>query len=267
MPSVHSCELDDRGGVLVRPNPTAATFIDVSTPAPARPARARLGRWPFDDAVVHLVLLDHHMVPTADDLDDWVRQAHGRGASHVRTGALFPNATAPFLDAGFRVIDTLTLLAADLEATAHLAPAPGEQTSVRMRRLRPRMLAEAATIDRRSFARQWANDRAALDEITAATPFHRSRSIHLDGRMVAFSISGRADQAGYVQRVAVDPSARRRGFARLLVDDALGWMRRRGVTRALVNTAADNRGALTLYQSVGFVEQPGQLLILERALR
>ncbi len=124
MPSVHSCELDDRGGVLVRPNPAAATFIDVSTPAPARPARARLGRWPFDDAVVHLVLLDHHMVPTAGDLDDWVRQAHDRGATHVRTGALFPNATAPFLDAGFRVIDTLTLLAADLETTAHLDPAP-----------------------------------------------------------------------------------------------------------------------------------------------
>jgi ribosomal protein S18 acetylase RimI-like enzyme len=129
------------------------------------------------------------------------------------------------------------------------------------------MLREAAEIDRRSFSRQWANDRAALDEITAATPHHRSRSIHVGRQMAAFSISGRADRAGYVQRLVVDPSARRQGFARLLLDDALDWMRRRDVTRVLVNTASDNEAALTLYRSAGFEDQPGALVILERALR
>ena len=128
------------------------------------------------------------------------------------------------------------------------------------------MLHAAADIDRRSFPREWANDRAALDEITAATPHHRSRAIHTGRTMVAFSISGRADDVGYVQRLAVDPSARRQGLARVLLDDAIDWMQRRGVTRALVNTATDNRAALTLYRSAGFVEQPGNLVILERAL-
>ena len=111
------------------------------------------------------------------------------------------------------------------------------------------MLDEAADIDRRSFSPPWANDASALGDIMTATPYHRSRSVHVDGRMVAFSISGRADRSGYVQRLAVDPSARRHGFARLLLDDALRWMTRRGVSQAMVNTATDNRSALALYES------------------
>ena len=52
-----------------------------------------------------------------------------------------------------------------------------------------------------------------------------------------------------------------------LLDDALRWMRRRDVTRTMVNTAVDNHAALSLYATTGFERQPGSLLILERALR
>jgi GNAT superfamily N-acetyltransferase len=246
----------------------------VSSLAAARPARARLGRWPYDDAVVHLVLLDHHMVPTDADIAGWIDQANGQGARLLRTGALFPNSTPPFLAAGFQVADTLTLLACrvgsrrngDVNTSGAPRPLPMTGGSIRMRRLRPAMLSEAADIDRRSFSTPWANDIAALADIMSATPYHRSRSVHQDGRMVAFSISGRADRSGYVQRLAVDPSARRQGFASLLLDDALHWMRRRSVSEAMVNTAAGNRSALSLYESAGFERQPGSLSILERAL-
>jgi ribosomal protein S18 acetylase RimI-like enzyme len=239
----------------------------VSSLAAARPARARLGRWPYDDHVAHLVLVDHHMVPTGDDVAGWIADAEATGARIVRTGALFPNATASFLAAGFHVADTLALLE---RRTADDPTSPRRQRpddTVRLRRLRPSMLADAAEIDRRSFSRPWANDVVALADIMAATPYHRSRCVHLAGRMVAFSISGRADRTGYVQRLAVDPSARRRGFAHLLLADALHWMRRREVSRAMVNTASDNHSALSLYDAVGFVRQPDSLLILERTLR
>lgn len=241
----------------------------MSSLAAARPARARLGRWPYHDDVAHLVLLDHHMVPTGADIAGWVDEASRHGAVAVRTGALFPNATAPFLDAGFQVADTLTLLQRPLAgATRAAAPTHGGMgESIRLRRLRPAMLADAATIDRRAFSTPWANDTTALADIMTATPFHRSRSVHVDGRMVAFSISGRAGRSGYVQRLAVDPSSRRRGFARLLLDDAVRWMQRRDVAEAMVNTAADNRPALSLYESLGFEQQRGSLLILERSLR
>ncbi len=235
----------------------------MSSLAAAPPARARLGPWPYDERVAHLVLLDHHMVPTTAEIASWIADASQQGARLVRTGALFPNAVAAFLDSGFRVADTLTLLT----RPATTGPPPRVRGAVRLRRLRPTMLSEAAEIDRRSFSKPWANDASALGDIMGATPYHRSRSVHLDGRMVAFSISGRSDRSGYVQRLAVDPSARRRGFARLLLDDALRWMARRDTSEAMVNTASDNRAALTLYASFGFERQPGELLILERALR
>jgi len=241
----------------------------VSSLAAARPARARLGRWPYDDQVAHLVLLDHQMVPTSTDIESWIAEATRRDARTVRTGAIFPNAAAPFLDAGFHVADTLTLLALHVrDRTQSSSPRRARPSgSVRLRRLRPAMLAEAAEIDRRAFSAPWANDTSALADIMTATPHHRSRTVHVDGRMVAFSISGRADRCGYVQRLAVDPSARRCGFANLLLDDALHWMHRRDVEQAMVNTAFDNRPALALYQSVGFDPRPDSLLILEQALR
>jgi len=245
-----------------------STFGAVSSLAAARPARARLGRWPYDQLVAHLVLLDHHMEPSTADVARWVDEAAQQGAHAVRTGALFPNAAPAFFDAGFHVADTLTLLARDLDhlPSPGIAPRPRGGAPIKLRRLRPPMLREAAEIDRRSFSTPWANDAEALADILDATPYHRSRCVHLDGRMVGFSISGRADRSGYIQRLAVDPGTRRLGIAQLLLADALRWMQRRDITRALVNTATDNRAALALYQSVGFEHQPGSLVILERAL-
>jgi ribosomal protein S18 acetylase RimI-like enzyme len=215
------------------------------------------------------------MVPTSLDVAGWIGEAGDQGARTVRTGALFPEAVPAFLDAGFEVVDTLTLLSCPIAAVHRTSPAPTgrhphsrrPEDQLRMRRLRTPMMRDAAEIDRRSFAAPWANDAAALTDIMTATPYHRSRSVHHGRRMVGFSISGRANRSGYVQRLAVDPSVRRRGIARLLLDDALHWMGRRGVERVMVNTASDNHRALALYESSGFERVPGSLLILEREVR
>ena len=141
--------------MTVRPCPSPSTFGPVSSLAAARPARARLGRWPYDDSVAHLVLLDHHMVPTTTDVARWVAEAAATGAAVVRTGALFPDSTAPFLESGFRVADTLTLLDRALPGRTPVTrsprsgPIPQAAGAVRLRRLRPSMLHEAAEIDRR----------------------------------------------------------------------------------------------------------------------
>lgn len=211
------------------------------------------------------MLLDHQMVPTSADVTGWMRAATERGAHAIRTGALFSDSVPPFLDAGFSVIDTLALLSIDLISVAEPRRAPG--SSVRIRRLRPSMLDDAAGVDRSAFSDPWANDRATLRDIMSATPHHRSRCIHVGGRMVAFSISGCSDHGGYVQRLAVDPSARRQGFARLLLADSLAWMRRRHVEHAMVNTASNNAAALDLYATAGFTVEPSSLVILERDLR
>ena len=161
-------------------------------------------------------------------------------------------------------IDRLRLLELDLDDAERRRPEP---TSLRLKRLRRSMLDDAARVDRQAFRAPWANDAAALADIMSATPQHRSRCIHLDGRLVAFAISGRAAAWGYIQRLAVDPAVQRRGIGRVLVGDAVSWMQRRQVARVLVNTAIDNEAALALYHSAGFDDRPDDLTILERALR
>lgn len=240
-----------------------STFGAVNTAAAEHPVRARLGIWPHEPDVAHLVLLDHHMQPTAHHVADWIAQARARGARSVRTGALFAPSTPAFTAAGFRPIDTLRLLELDLRGWQPAADTPHRR---RLRRLRSPMLHDAAGVDQLAFAAPWANTASALGDIVAATPQARARCICIDGEMVAFSICGRATHSGYVQRLAVHPDARRQGLAAQLLTDALGWMRRRDVRRVLVNTATDNHAALTLYRANGFQDQTEDLLILEHAL-
>jgi [ribosomal protein S18]-alanine N-acetyltransferase len=233
----------------------------VNNTAAEHHVRARLGPWPYDREVAHLVLLDHHMVPDVDDVRSWIAQARSQGARALRTGALFPPSTPAFTAQGFDAIDELRLL----ELTVG-SERPGERTGVRVRRLGASQIEAAAAVDRRAFPSPWANDGPALVDIIRATPRSRARCVLVEGRLVAFSISGQAASTGYVQRLAVDPDVRRRGLARRLLADAVDWMRRRDIERVLVNTATDNLAALALYRSFGFVERPEPLTILERTL-
>jgi ribosomal-protein-alanine N-acetyltransferase len=242
--------------------------VNLATAGPA--ARARLGTWPNEPDVGHLVLIDHAMVPTSRDVASWLDALRGRDLRAVRTGALFPVATEAFRAAGFHTIDRLVLFRSDLSSgssTPAATLAPRRRGRASTRRLTRRRLDEAAAIDQRAFGRQWGNDARSLDDVRCATPHQRSRSITADGHLVGFAISGRSGDRGYLQRLAVDPSARRRGHGRALVDDALEWMRRHAVRSALVNTAVDNDAAIALYESTGFVAEPEELAVLELTFR
>jgi ribosomal protein S18 acetylase RimI-like enzyme len=226
------------------------------------PRAWRLRQWPNDPSVAHLVFLDHLKVPRQDDIDAALRHARRRGARAVRTSAMFPRAADIVLGAGFEPIDRLVLLRYDLATLPEVLPAPTHRT-------RP-MLAwhhhEAARVDRDAFGPMWGNDAASLRDIRHATPVHRARLVRVDRDLAAIAISGAAGDSGYLQRLAVATAHRRRGIARDLVLDALGWMRRRGLSTALVNTGVNNAAALALYEGLGFVHLDEQLTIAERRL-
>jgi GNAT superfamily N-acetyltransferase len=80
--------------------------------------------------------------------------------------------------------------------------------------------------------------------------------------LVGYAITGRADHRGYVQRLAVDPSAEGTGVGATLLIDGLRWLRRWGARDALVNTQEGNERSLRLYQRTGFVLQPEGLAVL-----
>ena len=216
--------------------------------------------WPGDDTVAHLIFVDHHQVPTSNDLIAAVEHAGRRGARAIRTSALFPDATRVVLAEGFTPIDRLALLQIDLDRWT--MPERGRPT----RAMRAWHLAPCSRIDREAFGLMWGNTPASLRDVRRATPSHRSRIVRDDGALAGFAISGTASDTGYVQRLAVSPEHRRRGVARVLVDDALAWMSRRGARSAFVNTGVANEAALSLYVATGFVRLADELTIAERKL-
>ncbi len=225
----------------------------------------------------HLTLLDVDMIPTTDDVDRWTHEATTaddtrRPFTSIRTGALFPDAAEPFRARGFVEADRLALLGRSLDAPVpRRTPLPGGTSAIRMRR---GDLPLAGSIDAASFAHDWRNDADALADIAAATPQSRQRMI-VEGPTgwpraraerigaLAFAITGRAGERGYLQRLAVRPDARRRGIARHLVDDACRWLTRRGARDVLVNTGVDNRAAIELYERCGFVRRAEELVVLQ----
>jgi len=190
-----------------------------------------------------------------------------RGYTEAITAALTAPETNAFVAAGFTVRERLHLLAHDL---ARLDPGPrtaGEpRPAFRLRRARRADRATALAIDARCFDDFWRLDEPGLDEAIGATPASRFRVAEASGRLVGYAVSGRSGSRGFLQRLAVDPSARRRGCATALVVDGLRWMKRRGVDRAMVNTQEQNDAALRLYLDLGFQLQPGGLAVLSATL-
>ncbi|MEO1058518.1 MAG: GNAT family N-acetyltransferase [Actinomycetota bacterium] len=219
---------------------------------------ARLGRWPYDDTVGRLILVDHRMQPTDDDVARWVDIARGRGLRALRTGALFPPSDLPFRRAGFVAIDRLALFS---RPTRDTAPRPATPRGVRLTALRPWHLGRVADLDAEAFGPVWGNDRPAIEEIRNATPQHRARIAVDRSRVLGMAITGRAGATAYLQRLAVDPAERRRGIAQALVEDSLRWARR--TRRIMVNTSVDNTAAIALYDGLGFHRDEAALTVLE----
>lgn len=60
------------------------------------------------------------------------------------------------------------------------------------------------------------------------------------------------DRAGMLHDIIVDPSARRAGAGRRLLDAALAFLKSRGMPRVVLSTAAHNEPAQKLFAAAGF---------------
>lgn len=207
---------------------------------------------------VALLTLGTMPPPTAGVVERCLARLRAEGYTSVVTGALNPADSMAFVDAGFAARERLHLLAHDMRT---LPPIAGLTRRARHSD-HPALLALDAT----AFDDFWHLDERGLLDALRATPATRFRVGEADGRLVAYAISGRAGTHGYLQRVAVHPEARGRGWGRELVADALHWLARHGVTRTLVNTQLDNEDALQLYAGCGFKQLPVGLCVFGRSL-
>jgi ribosomal protein S18 acetylase RimI-like enzyme len=232
-----------------------------------------------DRSLIHVRLRDDSVVPDVDELRYCLENiaATDGTATTVRSAALFPRAAERFEAAGFEVADRLALLLAVLDspqvrAATRLA-ARREGTTRTMRR---HHYSAASAVDDAAFGAGWGHDSDELAEICRATPASIARYRSAEpgrlgwrrrGGVVAFAIAGASSDHGYLQRLAVDPAAQRRGHGRALTVDSLRWMMRRRLPDCLVNTSVDNDAALGLYDSIGFRRMEQHLTVLRFDLR
>jgi ribosomal-protein-alanine N-acetyltransferase len=216
----------------------------------------RISRWPGGHHVAQVGPVPGEAPPSPELLAAAVDDLAALGFDEVMTTALHPSEHRPFVDAGFAERDRLVLLR---RGTTDLAPPP----PVALRTARRREWQLLAEVDQRAFPPGWGLDASGIGEAFAATPFSRVRAAGTPAH--GYAVAGRSSARGYLQRLAVEPSASGRGVGRALVLDALRWLAAKGATDCLVNTQETNHRALDLYLRLGFNELPERLMILGRA--
>ena len=222
--------------------------------------RARAGPWRGDGRIAYLAPLAPAGAPSVDFLHHCLETLAARGFEEVVTSALAPAEQVGFKAVGFDVYERLHLLSHNLEDVPR-APEP----SVPLRRGRSADWPAVLEVDAGSFAPFWRLDNEGLREAIEATPVSRFRvAAPRRGPFLAYAVTGLSGNQGYLQRLAVHPDHRRRGLGRALGIDGLRWLKRRGMTEAVVNTQLGNDAALRLYLSLGFREEPIQLSVLHR---
>ncbi len=221
-----------------------------------RGGRIRVRPWRGDDDVAYLAV-GADRPPSTEFVERCLETLREQGRARVVTSALTPTDALPFVDAGFTVRERLHLLAHDM---TRVAPPAGST-----RRARATDHGAVLALDGLAFDDFWRLDAMGLDDAIRATPSARFRVAGNDG-IAAYAISGRSGQQGYLQRLAVAPSARREGWGRVVVADGLGWLARHRVHRTLVNTQLDNESALALYEACGFRRLAVGLCVLGRPL-
>jgi len=77
-----------------------------------------------------------------------------------------------------------------------------------------------------------------------------------DGRgIVASVLVGHDGHRGWVYYVAVDPDCRHKGYGRIVMDAAEGWLRGYGIEKLQLMVRPDNCQVQAFYQSLGYIAQ------------
>jgi GNAT superfamily N-acetyltransferase len=218
---------------------------------------ARIAAWHGRSDVASIALQGVDAPPTRA-LERLLQQLREAGFREVVTNALAPGASLPLVDVGFAVRGRLHLLSHDLR---DLPPESGITRKAARTDRR-----DLVGIDQAAFDDFWQFDELALREAERATPKAHLLVAPAGAELSGYGLFGRSSTTGYVQRLAVAPTAQHAGLGRALLGDGLRWMHQHGATRAMVNTQEDNARALDLYLRSGFARLPVGLCVLGRTL-
>ena len=88
--------------------------------------------------------------------------------------------------------------------------------------------------------------------------------VRRDDALVGAAVVGEDGHRGWLYYVGVAPAHQGRGVGRVLVAAAEGWLRTRGVAKALLMVRRENDAVRGFYASVGFAEE--DVVVLGRRL-
>lgn len=130
-------------------------------------------------------------------------------------------------------------------------------TAYELRRAHPDDVPAIMELERSVFANDAWSERSMRSEVTGEhgyylVAFEPETPERIDG--YAGLLAPRGGAEGDIQTIAVAPHARRRGLGRTLMQALLAEARRRGAREVFLEVRADNPGAQTLYQELGFAE-------------
>jgi len=77
-----------------------------------------------------------------------------------------------------------------------------------------------------------------------------------DGRLVASCMVGDDGHRGWVYYVSVDPSLKRTGHGRAIMEAAAAWLCGRGLRKAQLMVRPNNHKVIGFYESVDWMEEP-----------
>jgi len=120
--------------------------------------------------------------------------------------------------------------------------------------LRPDDARELAILHARAFQTPW-SPAALRSELTKSAVFGLAlMAPDAPERFVSFVLFQRVLQDAEMLTLATDPANRNKGYATALLNTAFSHLAERGVTRCLLDVAADNYAAIGLYHALGFSE-------------
>lgn len=176
------------------------------------------------------------------------------GVELVASPPLLESSIRPWAQAGYSPFLELHLYRRSL-----IGSLPPHQAGVQEVRPDFRLLAE---VDRRSFRPLWRSSPAGLRESYRATLRGAVLVTSTAGIPEGFAIVGCSGISSYLQRIAVSPAHRGRGWGGRLMQAALRWAIRHGAASMLLNTPPTNEAAAGLYRSAGFTRLPDPARVL-----
>ena len=82
--------------------------------------------------------------------------------------------------------------------------------------------------------------------------------LEVDGRLVGAVVATHDSRKGWINRLAVDPGFRRRGYGLRLIQAAEEWLREQGMQIIAALVESDNPASFALFRKAGYVEiDPG----------